>query len=167
VSVSAPVRVALVGCGRISANHFDAIARVEGLTLTAVCDVVDSRARAAGEGRGVPWFTNYEEMLAAAPCDAVAIATPSGLHPAHGILAAGAGKHVISEKPMGIFSRRRLFCLNSFSSTKNIYQYHHNNPIAGLDGSVNQERCVCNMQASTGSINQGEHYEEIRSFGTS
>ncbi|HRQ79467.1 MAG TPA: Gfo/Idh/MocA family oxidoreductase, partial [Gemmatimonadaceae bacterium] len=42
------------------------------------------------------------KMLAEADCDAVAIATPSGLHPAHGILAAKAGKHVISEKPMAI-----------------------------------------------------------------
>jgi UDP-N-acetyl-2-amino-2-deoxyglucuronate dehydrogenase len=100
--MSAPVRIALVGCGRISTNHFEAIARVEGLELSAVCDTVAARAREAGEQWGVPWFTNYEKMLAAAPCDAVAIATPSGLHPAQGVLAARAGKHVISEKPMAI-----------------------------------------------------------------
>lgn len=100
--MSTPVRIALVGCGRISANHFEAIAKVEGLELSAVCDSVESRARAAGEQWQVPWFTSYEKMLAEADCDAVAIATPSGLHPAHGILAAKAGKHVISEKPMAI-----------------------------------------------------------------
>lgn len=100
--MSTPVRIALVGCGRISANHFEAIAKVEGLELSAVCDGVESRARSAGEQWQVPWFTSYEKMLAEADCDAVAIATPSGLHPAHGILAAKAGKHVISEKPMAI-----------------------------------------------------------------
>ena len=98
----APVRVALVGCGRISRNHFDAIARVEGLTLVAVCDIVGERARAAGEAQDVPWFTSYEDMLATVDCDAVVVATPSGLHPQHGILAARAGKHVITEKPMAI-----------------------------------------------------------------
>jgi UDP-N-acetyl-2-amino-2-deoxyglucuronate dehydrogenase len=41
-------------------------------------------------------------MLRDADCDVVAVCTPSGLHPAHGILAARAGKHVISEKPMAI-----------------------------------------------------------------
>lgn len=102
MSALTPVRVALVGCGRISANHFDAIAKVDGLVLTAVCDIIEQRAREAGEKLGVPWFTSYGRMLAEAPCDAVAIATPSGLHPAQGILAAQAGKHVISEKPMGI-----------------------------------------------------------------
>lgn len=100
--MSAPIRIALVGCGRISANHFDAIARVEGLVLAAVCDVDGSRAREAGEKHSVPWFTSYEKMLAEADCDAVTIATPSGLHPQQGVLAARAGKHVISEKPMAI-----------------------------------------------------------------
>ena len=95
-------RVALVGCGRISANHFEAISRVEGLELVAVCDVLEERARAAGEKWGVAWFTSFEQMLAAVPCEVVAIATPSGLHPQQGVLAARAGRHVISEKPMAI-----------------------------------------------------------------
>lgn len=98
--MSEPIRVALVGCGRISKNHFDAIAKIGDLRLTAVCDAVESRAREAGEQRGVAWYTDFATMLAEAPCDAVVIATPSGLHPAHGIAAARAGKHVICEKPM-------------------------------------------------------------------
>jgi UDP-N-acetyl-2-amino-2-deoxyglucuronate dehydrogenase len=101
--MSAPaVRIALVGCGRISRNHFDALARVPGFELTAVCDVIESRARETGTRLGVAWFTSYADMLAEAPCDVVAVCTPSGLHPDHGILAAAAGKHVVCEKPMAI-----------------------------------------------------------------
>ena len=95
-------RIALVGCGRIAKNHFEAISRIDGLSLSAVCDEVEERAREAGEHCGVPWFTSYDEMLTQSECDAVTIATPSGLHPAHGIKAAKAGKHVIAEKPMAI-----------------------------------------------------------------
>ena len=95
-------RIALVGCGRISRSHLDAIDRVAGLSLVGVCDTVADRARAAGEEFGVPWFRSEDEMLAAVACDVVAICTPSGLHPAHGTLAAKAGKHVIVEKPMAI-----------------------------------------------------------------
>ena len=95
-------RVALVGCGRISRNHFDAIDKLEGLEVSAVCDVVEERARQAGEEQGVPWFTSFEKMLADATADVVAICTPSGLHPQHGMMAAKAGKHVVSEKPMAI-----------------------------------------------------------------
>jgi predicted dehydrogenase len=46
-----------------------------------VCDVVEERAREAGERPGVPWFRSYDEMLARAECDVVTVATPSGLHP--------------------------------------------------------------------------------------
>lgn len=96
------IRIALVGCGRISRNHFDAISRVSGLELVAVADLVSERARAAGEQNGVPAFESLEAMLLAVECDVVTIATPSGLHPVHGIEAANAGKHVVSEKPMAI-----------------------------------------------------------------
>ncbi len=96
------IRIALLGCGRISKNHFEAIGKIDGLALVAVCDSIESRAREAGELYDVPWFTSYEKMLVDVPSDAVVIATPSGLHPPHGILAAQAGRHVISEKPMAI-----------------------------------------------------------------
>jgi UDP-N-acetyl-2-amino-2-deoxyglucuronate dehydrogenase len=97
-----PVRIALVGCGRISQNHFDAIGKVDGLQVVAVCDEVRSRADAAATSLGVPAFTDYSEMLRTAGCDAVTICTPSGLHSANGVEAARAGKHVITEKPMAI-----------------------------------------------------------------
>lgn len=97
-----PVRVALVGCGRISKNHLEAIARVEGLQLVSVADRDRARATAVGEQQGVPAFGSLEEMLAAVPSDLVSICTPSGLHPQHGAIAARAGRHVLTEKPMAI-----------------------------------------------------------------
>lgn len=95
-------RVALVGCGRISKNHFDAIRRVDGLRLSAVSDSVEERARAAGQEYGVPWFTSVSALLGEGESDVVTICTPSGLHSAQGIAAAKAGKHVVTEKPMAI-----------------------------------------------------------------
>ena len=95
-------RVALVGCGRISKSHFEAIDKVEGLELVAVSDVDPERARQAGEERRVPFFTDYQRMLAESKADVVTIATPSGLHAEQGVAAAQAGKHVVMEKPMAI-----------------------------------------------------------------
>ena len=95
-------KIALVGCGRISRNHFEAIDKIDGLSLTGVCDVVPERAREWSEKLGVPGFTSQEEMLQRVEADVVSICTPSGLHAAHGAVAARAGKHVITEKPMAI-----------------------------------------------------------------
>ena len=100
--IAGRVRVALLGCGRISRNHLEAIAKVEELELVAVADTDRSRAEEAGASSGVPGFASLNEMLAAVPSDLVTICTPSGLHPQHGILAAQAGRHVLTEKPMAI-----------------------------------------------------------------
>lgn len=96
------VRVGLVGCGRISKNHFDAIRRVDGLELVAVADIDADRARNAGEEQGVESYHSLDAMVSRAKLDLVSICTPSGLHSAQGIEAAKAGKHVVTEKPMSI-----------------------------------------------------------------
>jgi UDP-N-acetyl-2-amino-2-deoxyglucuronate dehydrogenase len=101
-TVVGPVRVALLGCGRISRNHFEAIKRIEELDLVAVADIDLARAQAVGAEQGVPAFGSLDEMLAAVPSDLVSICTPSGLHPQHGMIAARAGRHVLTEKPMAI-----------------------------------------------------------------
>jgi UDP-N-acetyl-2-amino-2-deoxyglucuronate dehydrogenase len=95
-------RIALLGCGRISKNHFEAIDKIEGLDLVAVCDSDPERAKEAGTRWSVRHFTSYERMLSEGNADVVTIATPSGLHAEQGVIAAEAGKHVVMEKPMAI-----------------------------------------------------------------
>ena len=95
-----PIRLVLVGCGRISERHLEAIDAHPELSLVAVSDEVPARARAVGEKQGVPAFTSYAAMLKETDADAAIICTPSGLHPRHGIMAAERGLHVICEKPM-------------------------------------------------------------------
>ena len=97
-----PLRVALVGCGRISKNHVEAIAKVDDIELVAVADRDLARAQAVGTACSVPSFQSLDEMLATVPSDLVSICTPSGLHPQHGIVAPRAGRHVLTEKPMAI-----------------------------------------------------------------
>jgi UDP-N-acetyl-2-amino-2-deoxyglucuronate dehydrogenase len=101
-AITGPVRVALVGCGRISRNHFEAIGHIDELQLVSVADSDASRAQTVGAEQGVPAFASLDEMLAAVPSDLVAICTPSGLHPQHGIVVARTGRHVLTEKPMAI-----------------------------------------------------------------
>lgn len=91
-----------MGCGRISRNHVDAISRIDGLEIAAVSDADAERAKSVADPLGVPWFTSYEKMLADVESDIVSICTPSGLHPAQGVLAAKSGRHVVTEKPMAI-----------------------------------------------------------------
>jgi len=95
------IRIAVVGCGRVSQNHFAAIAQhADELELVAVCDVEDdTRCRHAAEHK-VPGHRLFEELLGESDCDLVSLCTPSGLHSQQTILAARFGKHVMTEKPM-------------------------------------------------------------------
>jgi len=95
------IRFALVGCGRISENHFIAIEKhADRAELVGVCDI-DPAALGRAEARtGAPGFRSLEALLAGTSADIVILATPSGLHPRQAMQAARAGRHVLTEKPM-------------------------------------------------------------------
>ena len=98
------LRFALVGCGRIAANHMDSLARhAERAELVAVCDSDPAALAAAVTRTGAQGFAQYAQLLAQAESlgvDCVVLATPSGLHARQVTEAAQAGLHVMTEKPM-------------------------------------------------------------------
>jgi len=94
------IRIGVIGCGRISANHFKAIEAHHGeLQLTAVCDTDAAVLTETSRRLNVPGYASLAELLQT-DVEVVALCTPSGLHPSQAILAARAGRHVITEKPM-------------------------------------------------------------------
>ncbi|WP_231512267.1 Gfo/Idh/MocA family protein [Paucibacter sp. KBW04] len=96
-----PIRFALVGCGRISKNHIEAIAaHGERARLVAVCDTRPEALAAAVAQTGAAGFASLDALLANTDADVVVLATPSGLHPQQAIQVAASGRHVLSEKPM-------------------------------------------------------------------
>ncbi|HZP91660.1 MAG TPA: Gfo/Idh/MocA family oxidoreductase [Burkholderiales bacterium] len=95
------VRFALVGCGRISQSHLNAIAKHSGRAeLVGVCDIEEAALkRVAVETKAKP-YSRLEALLEDCPADIVVLATPSGLHAQQAILVAESGRHVMTEKPM-------------------------------------------------------------------
>ena len=95
------IRFALVGCGRISANHVEALTRhADRAEIVAVCDVDPAALAAAEERTGARGFDSLTALLESSDADVVVLATPSGLHAHQAIQAARAGRHVVTEKPM-------------------------------------------------------------------
>jgi UDP-N-acetyl-2-amino-2-deoxyglucuronate dehydrogenase len=95
------IRLALVGCGRISKNHFDSIKQhADQIELVSLCDVDTNALQAHTRLYQVPGYVSMTDMLAKEQIDLVAICTPSGLHSQQAILAAQHGVHVLTEKPM-------------------------------------------------------------------
>ena len=95
------IRIAVIGCGRISGHHCRSIVAADGIELVAVCDLVESKASAYGKEFNIPYFVNYREMFKALPqINTVVVATPSGMHYEHAMeIMRLYNKNVIVEKP--------------------------------------------------------------------
>jgi UDP-N-acetyl-2-amino-2-deoxyglucuronate dehydrogenase len=95
------IKIGVVGCGRISANHFKSIeAHSRDLQLAAVCDTDAASLEAASKQYDVPGYRSLADLLLHADADVLALCTPSGQHPLQTIAIARSGRHVITEKPM-------------------------------------------------------------------
>ncbi|CZF80185.1 Inositol 2-dehydrogenase/D-chiro-inositol 3-dehydrogenase [Grimontia celer] len=95
------IRIAVVGCGRISKNHFGSIEQLQSeYELVAVCDTDVSVLEKHMNQYKVPGYTSIERLLEKEKLDLVTLCTPSGLHAAQAIKASKASVNVITEKPM-------------------------------------------------------------------
>lgn len=95
------LRIAVVGCGRISKNHFGSIEKhSDEFELVAVCDNDPKALELATTSYGVKGYLSLDELLEKEELDLVSLCTPSGIHPDQAIKAAEAGVNVITEKPM-------------------------------------------------------------------
>jgi len=95
------LRIGLIGCGRISKNHFKSIKQYEkDFDLVSVCDVnLDALERAKKEYE-INGYSDLHSMLTSETLDLLVLCTPGGMHCRQTLLAAEHGVHVISEKPM-------------------------------------------------------------------
>ena len=95
------IRIAVVGCGRISKNHFDSIKiHKDEIELVSVCDIDQETMFKHKEKYGIKGYTDLEKMLDSENLDLVAICTPSGIHADQAEMCAGHGVNVMTEKPM-------------------------------------------------------------------
>jgi len=96
------VRLGFIGCGSVVRVMFGPFFRdLRGAEVIAVADTDEASARYVKQLYGVPHaYTDYRDLLAQAPVDAVVVGTPPHLHEEHVVAAARAGKHVLCEKPM-------------------------------------------------------------------
>jgi UDP-N-acetyl-2-amino-2-deoxyglucuronate dehydrogenase len=94
---------ALVGCGRISRKHCEAVTKVQGARLVAVCDLIRDKAESTGVQWGVPWYTSYATMMRDVHPSIVNVCTESGNHASVTIdVMKRFGCNVIVEKPMAL-----------------------------------------------------------------
>jgi 2-hydroxy-4-carboxymuconate semialdehyde hemiacetal dehydrogenase len=95
------MKICMVGEGAFANKHMDAIARIEGVEVGAICGGVASSTEAVANQRNIPyWTTDLAEALCQPGIEAAILATPTGMHASQAIQVMQAGKHVLIEIPM-------------------------------------------------------------------
>jgi len=94
------VRVGVIGAGVWGAMHVRAYAQHASAELVGICDLDEARAGELAGRFGAAMSTASVDALLAEGLDAVSIATPDGAHLAPALAAAGAGVHMLIEKPL-------------------------------------------------------------------
>ena len=94
-----PLKVAVIGTGRIGKRHIKHIKNFA--SLQAICDIKKGVADSVSEKYGCPGYYSIDDLLEKEQdLDLVSICTPNGFHADHTIKALQAGNHVLCEKPM-------------------------------------------------------------------
>ena len=97
------IRYAVIGStGMIGGVHIDAIRKLENAELVAVATRSAGPVGAQAASLGVKPYTSVDALLADREVDAVTVATPHPSHLAIIVKAAQAGKHILTDKPMGV-----------------------------------------------------------------
>lgn len=111
------VRFGVIGYGNMGSIHTKYLSAgdIQGAELAAICDINPEKIQIAKKfladnhpDMKVAFFEDYKELLASDTVDAVLIATPHYLHPVIAIDAFAHKKHVLSEKPIGVYTKKVL-----------------------------------------------------------
>lgn len=97
-----PIRIGIVGCGRICERHLEVLKALGGVELVGVADIERARAEAKAAKYTLPVFSSLSELIDQSRPDIVSILTPSGDHAERVIEAAERKVHVVVEKPMAL-----------------------------------------------------------------
>lgn len=101
--MSAPIRIGLLGVGRIGSLHARLVAgEVAGLALAGVFDVAGEYAERASRELGVEAARSAHELMTGAGTDAIAICTSTATHVDLAVAAAATGKPIFLEKPVSL-----------------------------------------------------------------
>ncbi len=102
------IRVGIIGAGFIGKLHAEISSKLEDVSVVAILDQDEERARKLSELVGGSYCTDLEEFFTKYELDAVEICTPTYMHEELIVKALEAGCHVLCEKPLTLSSASAL-----------------------------------------------------------
>lgn len=163
-------KIALIGCGRISNRHIEAVSETPGLQITQVCDIDEGKASETAEKLGVSYVTDYHQIK---DVDIAVVLTPSGMHPLH---AAEIAEHtdipfILCEKPISLTVREAYELFDRIDKTGKtllpVYQNRYN-PLVKLIKKLLESGCLGKLYHFSCNVlwNRNDSYFNIDWHGT-
>jgi len=111
-------KIGLAGCGGIAeAVYLPYITRFPNMEMAAVCDIIPERTKTYSEKYKVPnWYASVEEMLDKCDIDIVMDTATIQAHYDINMAALKAGKHLYSQKPVGLTVEQVTDMINTAQS---------------------------------------------------
>ncbi|WP_309102369.1 Gfo/Idh/MocA family oxidoreductase [Microbacterium sp.] len=97
-----PVGVGIIGAGNISDQYLENLTAFPDVRVLAIADLVQERAKAQADRYGVPRAGTVEALLDDPEIDIVVNLTIPAVHVEVSLAIIAAGKHVWTEKPIGV-----------------------------------------------------------------
>jgi predicted dehydrogenase len=104
-SGKAALNFGLIGCGRISQAHLQALGSIPECKLKGVSDLRRAASDSVADQYGCKAYTKYQHLLDGNPIDAVVICTPPDTHAEIATFFLENGVHVLCEKPLALNAR--------------------------------------------------------------
>ena len=127
------IGMGLVGPGFVGAHHIDAVRRLGFADVVAIAASSEGSARKKADAFGIPKaYGSYDALVADPDVHVVHNTTPNYLHVPVILAALGAGKHVISDKPLamtGADARRLLDAANKAGVVHAVTFNYRGNPL--------------------------------------
>lgn len=102
MSANKPLSVGIIGTGVISQTYLENLTSFPDIAVVAVGDLIAERAQAKAEEFGIPSWGTADDVLANPDVELVVNLTIPAVHVEVSRAAVAAGKHVWTEKPIGL-----------------------------------------------------------------
>jgi predicted dehydrogenase len=94
------IKAGIVGLGFMGRRYVEFLDKLDGVEVTAVCDIQKDIAAECAEMTGAQTFAEAEELATSRDVDAVFVCTPEHVHVDVSLAAINAGKAIMIEKPI-------------------------------------------------------------------
>jgi predicted dehydrogenase len=122
-----PIKTAVIGTGFIGPAHIEALRRVAGVHIFAVASNEPDCARTLADQFGIPKvYDTWEKVIQDPEITVVHNCTPNNLHYLINRAAVGAGKHIVSEKPLTMTSSESAELLRIVKDTAVVHAVNFN-----------------------------------------